>query len=744
MPYCIVQGCPSGSVHQEEGVILHVFPPKKETIYLWLSKINQDFGNVDEFVEKVLQGKKSDKYRICSKHFSPESYYPFDVYKKRLRPDAVPNIFEQLSPAPPANQKRRVKRRRTEDSDSLEEPGSSLVCRHCKQNIQPKPMNRLAKVSYIGKKDSMTQTDPKMVAQEPSKWDIQLAHIYEDGDFQRTPLPFPSRNVTVEPSGPVVKQEASSEVAMRDSTVGFSPFTVQAHETTPNALQETLTTNLGSHGCTKRVINSATDYRDFSTEIKEEVCGTQNHNLSEMLLSSKSGDVTYDDYVQERKFIVFESCLDALFKKMNCQKVSSCNQPIVHVEKERIGSAISVYGTCARNHRQHLWQSQPKIGNVPVGNLLLSSAILCSGSSYLKTERFLNLLGVLHLDKSTYYTNQETYLYPALNQIWEDEQQRLFAQVGNMPVCVAGDGLCDSRGRKAKYCVYSLMDVHSKKILMYNVEQLQPGYTSVGLRKIACNRAIQFLIDSYVNVQMLCTGRHAGIRKIMKEKFGGIIHKFDIWHLAKAIGKKLLLASRKRNCSELANWVIPIKTHLWWCATTCEENTDLLVEKWNSLIHHVINDHSWNFAGQYKSCAHHELSDTVNRRRKWIRADSIAHKNLKQIVLNRKLQKDLRHLSYFCHPGEFEVFHSAVQKYRPKRIVFGVDEMIARIQLSVLDYNNNVHRVQELAKRQTRFVHPVGTSRFKTAYRMARKEPGNQEFIFSVIRQVLHFASGTL
>lgn len=92
-----------------------------------------------------------------------------------------------------------------------------------------------------------------------------------------------------------------------------------------------------------------------------------------------------------------------------------------------------------------------------------------------------------------------------------------------------------------------------------------------------------------MNIKLFCTDRHSAIRKMIREEFPGIIHEFDVWHLAKSVGKKILAASKKRNCSSLAAWVSPIKNHIWWCASTCDEDEDLLITKWNSLLYHVAN-----------------------------------------------------------------------------------------------------------------------------------------------------------
>ncbi|XP_040177540.1 oocyte zinc finger protein XlCOF7.1-like isoform X2 [Rana temporaria] len=94
MPRCIVAGCSSKQNKSTavRGVILHVFPPNVDRIKAWLMHIGQDFGNIDEFAQRVLHSKKNGSFRLCSDHFTPQSYVEH-ASKKLLRVDAVPTIF---------------------------------------------------------------------------------------------------------------------------------------------------------------------------------------------------------------------------------------------------------------------------------------------------------------------------------------------------------------------------------------------------------------------------------------------------------------------------------------------------------------------------------------------------------------------------------------------------------------------------------------------------------------------------
>ncbi|XP_072006293.1 uncharacterized protein [Engystomops pustulosus] len=442
------------------------------------------------------------------------------------------------------------------------------------------------------------------------------------------------------------------------------------------------------------------------------------------------------DHATEEKFIVFECSFRKLLALIPCQARKNCKASIVAYKKLYIGSMISFHVKCENGHESKLWETQPKQGMQPLGNLLISAAVLLSGSSFLKMMSFFRILNLKAIGKSTFFKNQTRYLFPAIEYTWKKEQSIVLSEISNRPVCLIGDGQMDSPGFSAKYCVYSLMDHDSKKIVAFSVEQLVPTVSSVGLEKIAFEKTLQFLLQSGINIEIIATDRHVSIRKLMREKYGSIMHQFDVWHMAKSIGNKLLNASKTKNGAILSHWIQPIKNHVWWCSRTCNDDPDQLVQKWKSVIHHVQNVHEWETEEPYQACLHPPLTPEKLQDTKWLHPLSPALDDLKDIVLNKNFLKDLRQISKFCHTGELEIYHSVCLKYRQKRIHYFIDGMVARSQLAALDHNRNVNRVHAVVKQATMSGAPVGTRRHRIEFSKARKtwvvkaiyEPTTNEF----------------
>ncbi|XP_040287102.1 zinc finger protein 267-like isoform X1 [Bufo bufo] len=102
MPKCIVSGCPNHTARKDKnisnGIMLHGFPKDLLRIKCWLSHINQNFGDIESFARKILEGKKTNSFRICSEHFSPDSYRQ-TKRKTVLKDDAIPRHFHKRPPS---------------------------------------------------------------------------------------------------------------------------------------------------------------------------------------------------------------------------------------------------------------------------------------------------------------------------------------------------------------------------------------------------------------------------------------------------------------------------------------------------------------------------------------------------------------------------------------------------------------------------------------------------------------------
>ncbi|KAM7307999.1 hypothetical protein ISCGN_011634 [Ixodes scapularis] len=116
--------------------------------------------------------------------------------------------------------------------------------------------------------------------------------------------------------------------------------------------------------------------------------------------------------VHERKFIVFESCLDQLLE--TCR---SCAAPNTYIDKTVQGSSLQVSTLCRSGHTE-TWCSQPVIRRKPVGNILVAAAILFTGCSIKKALRMLSSMGIACFCYKTFFIIQKAFLLPAIEKVY--------------------------------------------------------------------------------------------------------------------------------------------------------------------------------------------------------------------------------------------------------------------------------------------------------------------------------------
>ena len=109
-----------------------------------------------------------------------------------------------------------------------------------------------------------------------------------------------------------------------------------------------------------------------------------------------------------------------------------CTEPSTSEISNVVGTLIHVTQKCLSCSYARVWRSQPYIKKIPAGNLLLSAAILYSGSMISQTLRMLKILKVQCFNRQTYHKHQKNYLIPVVIKMWKDEQEKLVERVRNL------------------------------------------------------------------------------------------------------------------------------------------------------------------------------------------------------------------------------------------------------------------------------------------------------------------------
>lgn len=241
------------------------------------------------------------------------------------------------------------------------------------------------------------------------------------------------------------------------------------------------------------------------------------------------------------------------------------------------------------------------------------------------------------------------------------------------------------------------------------VDKATEDCSSSMLETVGCDRALRY-VKEQLPMKLLATDRNQSIAKLMRQSYPEIEHQYDPWHISKSITKRIHNASKTKGNEILDLWLRSIINHLWWSASSCNGEEDLLCEKWISILNHITNKHSWSTGTKFHSCEH---SDLHEREKPWILSDSNAFETLKNIVTDKKLLSDIKKTSRFVHTSYLESFHNVILKYAPKRLYFPPPTMRMRLQLAVIDHNMGINREKEDITLKSETVWRKSTKRFK-------------------------------
>ena len=150
-----------------------------------------------------------------------------------------------------------------------------------------------------------------------------------------------------------------------------------------------------------------------------------------------------------------------------CQE-PGCTSPVT-LSSRVVGCTVILTWVCAQKHKR-TWSSSTHLKakhGYPffVNNFIMAVAIPLTGNHYSRFSLLCKCLGLNHISRATYQRLQRLYVCPVVDKKWEEIQNAIISEFQGNGVVVAGDGRMDSPGHSAQYCVYSVMEHDSSKLM---------------------------------------------------------------------------------------------------------------------------------------------------------------------------------------------------------------------------------------------------------------------------------------
>ena len=222
---------------------------------------------------------------------------------------------------------------------------------------------------------------------------------------------------------------------------------------------------------------------------------------------------------KEPKYIVFHNQLLLLLSIC-----LACFSKNVVVNYAKCGGMLTAYIKCLCCKSFREWKSQPDIAGIPMGNNLLSGAILYSGSLPRKFLGGLKSINLACISRETFFRHQRQFLQMVIQSSWILQCNLQFTEIQGTDVVIGGDGRCDSMGHSAKYGSYTAVNLETNKILNVEIIQSNQVKSPNHMELKGLQETLTVLDQFKIKIKSLVTDRHKQIAKWLRD------HRPDIEH----------------------------------------------------------------------------------------------------------------------------------------------------------------------------------------------------------------------
>ncbi|XP_041463201.1 uncharacterized protein LOC121414191 [Lytechinus variegatus] len=745
---CIVGGCSNTT---KDGASLHLFPKDANLRRIWVSKVKLTRAN---------WSGPSDWSVVCSSHFEDADFddglhAAFGMKRtRRLKPDAVPKIRSGTSMQVKRSGSRTAadKRKKMRMLDEL--LSTSVEARDAEEQgsaVEPTSM------------ESQSDTDEPGCSQWTDEHSSESEESFDEQPFKDPAMEFQQHGLTTSVGIQVsvaTRVKRSQRVVLLQNTgsqippdipafisrgTSFDKGDIPEEKVDSKEVEEERISSPESDAAEPSSPGYKPPSSSSSSSDERVIAKPQKRRRKRKRRPSKKAPWEAPAKGipphKEKKYIVFESKLLELL-----QFCPSCKSSNVSLVKREVGSLLSVTRECLScDQKSTTWESQPWIGPYPAGNLQLSAAILFAGGSPSESLRVLKHFNVATHSRRTFFRHQKKVLHPAITNQWQKQQNHLLTELceRGLPLTIGGDGRADSPGHSAKFGVYTALELNINKIVDFQLVQSNEVKGSYHMELEGFKRVVNFLDDKGLVIRKVVTDRHRQLAKYIRITLPHIIHVYDVWHVSKGVGKKVHALAKQKDCEELVQWEPSITNHMYWVAATCEEDEDdLRVAKWKSLMNHIQGIHEGH-SEVFPKCLHGDL-EAQGRKKKWLTPGTKVCEKLTGIVQSTMLLNDVKKLSGDQQTSSLESYHSLVNRYAPKLKSYSYEGMTSRLRLAAMDFNENGNRQQaKTLKGDKRYM--VSKPKYKPgkASVKAVKEAKTFKFVDDLMDEVGRLCTGS-
>eukprot|EP00731_Ephydatia_muelleri_P000638 Em0001g638a len=421
------------------------------------------------------------------------------------------------------------------------------------------------------------------------------------------------------------------------------------------------------------------------------------YSRNEMMLDSAgiyTGDEDASDqdlFVVERK--TFKSLCSGLVQQCGC--LSNPSWTIASFIKK--GHVARVQFVCPHCKQSRVWASSRVLSGHYLANQKLVHAFTCAGMlprQYMNFALFAGMGVVKHKYISSVYLNQ---LYQqVVTDVAEESMKAAVERVKESPhhaksgEWVITDARHDSTSNAYHSTVPCLAGSTHRIVGISTLSRQQHRVAQT--REVACTKIVlPQVIARGLNITEVAHDYQATIKLYVRQL--GMVNSYDTWHGTKNVAKQLrhicagTVRTRDRTWfTELSDKARCTKVHLYWCMRNCGGNPVRL----RAMIMNI----SKHFQGDHQSCSSEspcQQPGYVPKRKPLTMPAAIS---AYEAALRKTLIYKNADSCHLCRDTYWvESFNHQLLTYLPKRIHFHTKTFEMRMNLAVMDWNENCQRM---------------------------------------------------
>ncbi|CAH1242323.1 Hypp6578 [Branchiostoma lanceolatum] len=408
----------------------------------------------------------------------------------------------------------------------------------------------------------------------------------------------------------------------------------------------------------------------------------------------------------EPMFLATETAINHLSVQLQ-EHARACGEQLI-VPKggvRMIGHMGKVSLKCIAKHSVE-WDSSPHFYQKHLVNYRMAHAYFSSGIRPIQYKKICDAAGMGNIEEKTLRSHYQKVYSEVVSEFAEESTALALKEETGIQVMVDGDDfagisvMSDARHCWRKNAFFSdvafLGDRTHRVIKVITVsrdeEQYSQNHELLGTQKFydwADANAVNILVHAHDN--------NKSINKLVVDRAARghrTVNGNDTWHATKGIARAMKGITTGPKYKEGVSWhpeltdkAASVKTHVYWAMKNCALDAGRLRGYIDNTINHYKGDHT--------GC-HHTSTCQVEgddyRPRKVPIEDPKAEKLLRDFLRGTVVYKNAENYVHAKDTHYVESFNNALLIYHDKRICFGKESYLLRINLAILDWNENVDR----------------------------------------------------